>query len=654
MEAGMPNEFKARGLARAFASPAGALFATGFLIGVCELLVHACWHPGRAPLDLGARGWLRGSSLMLLLYGAVGAVCGLLYSAIFAMALPRRGSRSSEDARRGAVWLFAWFAIAVECIWWSRFATLSGASFFSSSRLLEALGLALAALIPAIAIAALMAHRGSAAAQWSMGLSAALLLMSGVLPPRSSERSERLERVSRDDAISSSESRPSIVLVVVDALRAEWIPAMPRVAALADRGTTFARAFTTAPSTWPSLASVFTGRLPSEHGILRMSAEERLDGLEGTLAESLRQRGYHSTALVSGALANGSGLLRGFDELFELSTGRGRFQLASPWSVLRAELAPFRVLEKLRSKGDAERVASEAVRFLEAGPQQPFFLYVHLYATHVPYEPPAEYRERHPECGTRTRFTAEEARAIEEGRWSPTPNDWREIRALYAASVDWANAQIARIETALQASSAADRTLFIVTADHGEELGDHEIEGVPCVEHDWMWNTNLQVPLVIAGPGVPRGHRIPAARSLAALKPSLEQLVDGRPIEAVDLFRDADDLSAIAISENSFYRVAQDARWKLLRERRSSRELWFDLLADPGERNAIVDPVLTEEQLHLREALLALEQRERERTPSLEANASGEGTDPAVIEALRAAGYLGGTRPRDMMPRRSQ
>ncbi|MBK9383858.1 MAG: sulfatase [Planctomycetes bacterium] len=632
---------------RAAASPAAALLALGFLVGSLELLLHATWHPGRSPLGLEARGWLRASALALLLYALIGAACGLVYTACCGGFLARRGARADNDARRGAGFLFAWIALALELVWWSRFARLSGESFFTAGRLLEAALLVLLALPLAVLAASAVARLGARLAGLCAGLLVGLLLLSAILPPREVVRS-----AVQDSSRGTSAARPSVLLIVVDALRADRAssPAlMPRLHSLAERGTRFSRAYTAAPSTWPALASLFTGKLPSEHGLLRMSPDERLRGIDGTLAEALRSRGHRTAALVSGSLANGSGLLRGFDELFELSTGRARFALDDPWSVLRAELAPLRAWEKLASKRDEERVASEAAHFLGEVGEQPFFLYVHLYATHVPYEPPRHYRERVGHRGERTRFTADEARAIERGELRPSAEEWQEIRSLYDACAAWSDDQLGRILDALAATPQGERTLVVVTADHGEELGEHAIDGLPCVEHDWMWNSSLAVPLVIAGPGVPERATLDAVRSHVDLQETLVRLVEGREPTVRDLLRAADDRDH-AISENSFYRVAQERRWKLLRERSGERrERVIEVALDPAEAAAF-DPALRAGDAELRAAV----ERLRARLEALPADGSsasqGENAivDPAVEQALRAAGYLGGTRPRSM------
>jgi arylsulfatase A-like enzyme len=637
--------------ARAAASPAAALFGLGFLLCAAELSLHLLWHPGRLPLALGARGWLRAGSSALLLYALAGAALGLVYSACCGAFLARRGARADDDARRGAAFLFAWAALALELIWWSRFATLSGESFFSAGRLLEAALLALLALPFAVLAASLVVRVGARLAALSAGLLGGLLLLSAILPPPRAARASEPAR-EENSAQTAGPLRPSVLLIVVDALRADRArrpELMPRLAELAERGTRITRAFTAAPSTWPALASLFTGKLPSEHGLLRMSQDERLRGVDGTLAEALRRNGHRTAALVSGALANGSGLLRGFDELFELSTGRARFHLDDPWSVLRAELAPLRAWEKLASKRDPERVASEAVRFLGEVGAEPFFLYVHLYGTHVPYEPPREQLQRVGYRGSRTRFTAEEARAIERGEWRPSDAEWQEIRALYDACAAWSDDQIGRILDALRATPQGERTLVVVTADHGEELGEHAVDGVPCVEHDWMWSASLAVPLVLAGPGVPPQSELDAVRSHVELKGTLVRLVEGTEPPSRDLLRPPRE-DDVAISENSFYRVAQDRRWKLLRERGGERrELGFDLVADPDEARGFEPAARASEP-----EVLAAFARLRARLDALPADradlpaASDASVDPAVEQALRAAGYLGGTRPRSM------
>ncbi|MBL8900742.1 MAG: sulfatase-like hydrolase/transferase, partial [Planctomycetes bacterium] len=243
----------------------------------------------------------------------------------------------------------------------------------------------------------------------------------------------------------------------------------------------------------------------------------------------------------------------------------------------------------------------------------------------------------------------DEARAIERGEVRPSEEEWQEIRSLYDACAAWSDDQIGRILEALRSTPQGERTLVVVTADHGEELGEHAIDGIPCVEHDWMWNSSLAVPLVIAGPGVPERATLDAVCSHVDLRETLLRLVEDREPTARDLLRAAGDADH-AISENSFYRVAQERRWKLLRERSGERrERVIDLAVDPAEARAF-DPALRADEAELRAAVERLRAR-IDALPAERSNApleDGAMADPAVEQALRAAGYLGGTRPRSM------
>lgn len=172
------------------------------------------------------------------------------------------------------------------------------------------------------------------------------------------------------------DSQPGIVLITVDTLRADALDLSPRdpggepgstpaLARLASEGTVFERAVAPMSLTRPAHFSIFTGRYPREHGVVNNQIS--LPESEATVAEHLQAAGYATAAFVAvNLLGPGSGAEQGFD-VFE---------------------APSSQLE-----WPASRVVAEAEGWLDGlAADQPFFLWVHLFDPHQPYDPPADLR----------------------------------------------------------------------------------------------------------------------------------------------------------------------------------------------------------------------------------------------------------------------
>jgi choline-sulfatase len=243
----------------------------------------------------------------------------------------------------------------------------------------------------------------------------------------------------------------SVLLVTIDTLRADALGAYgnrdaltPWTDRLAASGVRFDAAHAHNVTTLPSHANILSGRYPFDHGVRDNSGFRLPQGIE-TLATLLAARGYRTGAFVSGfPVASRFGLRRGFEVYDDAFVGA----LARP---------AFR----LEERRGADTVAL-ARRWLEAERGRPFFCWVHLYEPHYPYEPPEPYA---------TRF-----------RGDP-----------YHGEVAAADAALGPLLEPILAAGRTGRTLVVLTADHGESLGEHgeATHGILAYE------ATLRVPLVL-------------------------------------------------------------------------------------------------------------------------------------------------------------
>ena len=635
------------GLADLLRSAARAALVVGAVFGLLDGVVAASVGTARlGPLDLA--GCLAGAVFQYVLL----ALAGLSAAALLAAPWLRRRPRG--DAARALLALGLAVGIFAEAYWWTREQVFYGRPATSPERLAAAGAFALAALVLGWLLARAVA-RLAGGAQRAVAASAAVLALAGaayltVRGPGASPRGAIDER-NRD--------LPNVVLVIVDALRADVLGCYgaqgahtPAIDGLAARGVVFENAYVQAPFTWTSFGSFLTGKYPRRHGLVKMTPgvamardhnvtlpwhlkrAKRLDG--GALDEG----SYLGATFHTGTLSTGSGLLRGFDVYLEAMAGHDLVALENPWSVFRSDLLLHVFRYKLEQRFHDNLLAVRARDWIGENADRRFCAMVHLYSTHTPYDPPARYREPFVDPaydGPIGAFYAQGREAIERGEYVPTAADVAQIRALYRAGVAQADAEIGAIVAELERAGILDDTLVIVTADHGESLGE-PYAGVPLWEHNHMVQTNLRVPLVMSWPGrLAQGVRVPALVDSIDLVPTVCDLarievpheeredrlgvVDGASL--LPLVRgEASSVREFSFAENGLQLSAHDLARKLIvaREvvavdppeegwRRAlagelPRPRYHDLRADPGEQVDALDANLADAK-QLWDALIA-------------------------------------------------
>jgi arylsulfatase A-like enzyme len=425
-----------------------------------------------------------------------------------------------------------------------------------------------------------------------------------------------------------------VIFVLVDTLRADFLGCYgaapspsPAIDALAARSVFFERAFAQASWTFPSVAALMTSRHPSRLGLLEPPDPTRGNGLpvvpDGPprLAELLRARGFHTAAFYKNPfLEPGSGFERGF-EVYEHVGGDGADGHSGGQLVSEA-LRWARALADARARGD----------------QAPFFLYLHFMEPHIDYQPPAEFvpeearAYRGPQDGS--------ARKLHRARRGSgfTPADVAYLRAMYRGDVAYLDTQIARLREELTRLGLwRDDTLFVFTADHGEQFGEHG-----DWEHGDMHVENVHVPLFLHGPRL-AARRVPDVVRLVDVTPTLLALEGLPPLADAEgrslspLLR-GDALPTLpAVSELGWRWRVTDDPFSLVIE--GDQHELYDLRADPGEKQdlAASDPATV---ARLRAFLDAHEAAGRSAAGGSGA-AVGRPLDDRMREQLKALGYLG-------------
>ena len=397
-----------------------------------------------------------------------------------------------------------------------------------------------------------------------------------------------------DPARPGSTAPSSVLIVTIDTLRADRVGVYgskdvetPNIDRLAREGAWAPQATVHVPMTRPSHVSLFTGRYPDEHGV-RDNISPPLAANVPLLPERFQRAGFATGAFIASAvLDRQSGLARGFDVYSD------RFEPGAD-----------------RKPGDV--VAAEATGWL-AGKQR-FFAWVHLYDVHAPYVPPEPYASKY------------------AGR-------------PYDGTVAWSDEVVGRLIKALRDAGTLDRTLVIVTSDHGEALGEHGED----VHGYFVYEATLRVPLVIRGPGIAPGTRLGGAARTIDLFPTIvemmglggESAASGRSLAPALKGGAANDQPSFAESLVpllhygwSDLRAVRDGRWKYIL---APKPELYDLENDPGELKNLVDV----DPAKASAMRASLETRLRAEKTAVRTDTAAAGIPPEQLERLGALGYIG-------------
>jgi arylsulfatase A-like enzyme len=324
-------------------------------------------------------------------------------------------------------------------------------------------------------------------------------------------------------------SAPNILLVVLDTARASRVynpDLMPNLNEFAQEGATYTNAFTTAPWSLSSHASLFTGSYTSDH---RTHANDpQFEPGAEPLASRLGEAGYETLAYSNNFWVSPSfGFDTGFDEYhvgWEIFPDGAEFaEVGKENNELLDQLRAF--APKLRSRdgwktlvnalylvtfwdrfdSGARRTTEQASEWVR-GSDEPFFMFLNYHEPHLDYDPPDGYTEQVAPEGMEPPSAGEvnqEAWAYVTGEVEMDESDFERLRALYDGELRYLDERLGELFDTLEAEGQLSDTLVVVTSDHGENLGDHDL-----MAHQYcLYDTLMHVPLIVRGPGVEPGVR---------------------------------------------------------------------------------------------------------------------------------------------------
>ncbi|HZP40948.1 MAG TPA: sulfatase [Candidatus Binatia bacterium] len=448
-------------------------------------------------------------------------------------------------------------------------------------------------------------------------------------------------RVLRDDwreRQAPGPGAPNVLVVLVDALRAEDLgcygarpspsPALDRFAA---GGRLFEQAAAQAPWTLPAVASLFTGRYPTAHGVVGVrqraaGTEPRsevdrtfLDDAIPTFAEEASRAGITTIAVSANPLVSRrTNLSRGFETFVELE----RAKEPRGWRPARDVNAAF-------------------LAWLAANRDRRFLGYLHYMDVHGPYTPRPPHQPP-PPPGIRPAIAAGQvapfALAIElDGAAPPPAPEVAYLHRLYVGEIAGWDEDFADLLRGLDRAGVLDATVVVVLADHGEEFGEHGM-----LSHgSHLYEKAVRIPFVVAGPGIAPGRTAAQVQGID-LFPTLAALMGFRV--PPDLH--GDDVLAAPATRPAFIETVKGRTragtetplvavrlpgWKLIHAPTLAEYELYDLASDPEERRNVFTEADAAARLR---ALIADWQAGVQPAP-----APARAT-PGVFEKLRELGYV--------------
>ncbi|MBU1043966.1 MAG: sulfatase [Candidatus Omnitrophica bacterium] len=361
-------------------------------------------------------------------------------------------------------------------------------------------------------------------------------------------------------------AKPNIILITFDALRADHLGfqgypknTSPFLDALSKKSLTFTNCIAVSGTTVPAVSALFTSRFPYIDGAV--TDQYTLGENYITLAEFLKGKGYNTLAIPGHYyLKTKFGFSRGFDYFDD-----NYIEFRTADEILA------RTIELFERKNNSGK----------------FFLWIHFREPHSPYNPPEEYIERLdlpavPEISQKAEYTIYGKKRI------LTDKAVRELIARYDGNIKFADSNLRKIFDYLQKKNFFKKTIVIITADHGESLGEHNI-----FDHNKLYYGILHVPLIIKIPGG-QGKVVNNSVSAIDIFPTILDLLGYRKYISQLQLRGKSLLEESSSSDICFseypgvYSIIKE-NWRLYRDFSNNTKLLFDINTDPLEAQDLSD-----------------------------------------------------------------
>lgn len=310
----------------------------------------------------------------------------------------------------------------------------------------------------------------------------------------------------------------NLIFVVSDALRLERLgcygnerKVSPTIDSLAQSGVKFTNAFTVSPITNVSLVSMFTGNYPRVHGVRKHT--DVFASSQETLAQTLKSNGYQTGAVISCATIDKSkGFNKGFDYYED---GFDKSDLGDP-----EKYDP----EKRSISRESGAAINRAIKWLQSiSKESSFFLFLHLFDTHTPFNPDEAFLEQYPyDYNGSLNGSEKDGRLINTRSIVPEKEDIEYLKYLMDGELAKTDNSISTLIKYLNKKQLFESTNFIFTADHGCHLGERGLWG----SGRWLFDCEIRIPLIMAGPCINNVCTVDSLVSSIDILPTVLDLLD--------------------------------------------------------------------------------------------------------------------------------
>lgn len=393
----------------------------------------------------------------------------------------------------------------------------------------------------------------------------------------------------------------NVVIISMDTTRADNLScygvyknATPRIDALAEDGVLFQNAYSPIPLTLPSHSTMLTGTYPPRHGV-HGNLKYQLNDENITLAEILKDNGFTTAAIISAFI---------LDSRFGLDQGFDIYDDSFDEELENASIAQRR----------GEETTDHAISWLKENKEKQFFLFMHYYDPHMPYDPPEPFKSMifHP----------------------------------YFAEIAYTDHCIGRVIEELKTLDLYDSTLVVITGDHGEMLGEHD----ETTHGYYIYQGNIKVPLIFKLPGKRKAKIVNDVVGIVDITPTVCSLlgidiprnVQGKDLSAYlgnedasmpeDRYLYCESMTATKYGGNSLLGII-DNRYKYIQ---TTRPELYDLINDPMEAHDLIDQKPQQARILQDKLKQILEE-------SVLGNTKSElELDAQALAKLETLGYVGG------------
>ena len=445
---------------------------------------------------------------------------------------------------------------------------------------------------------------------------------------------------------SDQATRPDILLIMPDQMRGDCLsvldhPAVqtPSFDRLAEQGVLFRRAYATVPSCIPARYALMTGLYPQTHGV---RDREILDSKYQTLQGIFKRNGYKTAAFVSGFVLKHD--LSGLNNNFDLY--QDRFSLVFDGFKLMRIFEHLGCLPMINGDRKADYTNRLVIPWIKRYSNKRFFLWLHYYDPHIPYEPPRRLRKQKSLRGQFSPATQWEMGGLKKAALSEELIN--SMLNLYNGEIVYCDEKIGEIMEVIEEVGLKEETLIVLTSDHGEGF-----------EHDYyfshgdrLYESGIHVPLFFRYPkgGLPSGREIADQVQLIDVPPTIlaltgltaEEEMEGRDLSPL-LYGRIQDTDFSAYSESPWrnniatkgpMRSVRTNEWKYIYTVDSAEEELYNIKKDPLEEKNLVSiekEIAAELKEELFEWMVPLTSIESGKKPAV---------DRLTIEKLRSLGYM--------------